>query len=153
MAKPELGTKRICTECSAKFYDLMKDPAVCPKCGTELNFQQEEPKPEPEKEKVVAPEAKSKADTDDNDKDAPESDAVVSFEEADKETKGAKSARIASLDDDDDDDDDDLDLGDDVVIDDLDDDDVVDDSTLLDDDDDFDDDVSNIIDADISKEE
>ena len=35
MAKPELGTKRICVACSAKFYDLQKNPAICPKCGTE----------------------------------------------------------------------------------------------------------------------
>jgi uncharacterized protein (TIGR02300 family) len=35
MAKPELGTKRVCVSCAAKFYDLTKTPAVCPKCGTE----------------------------------------------------------------------------------------------------------------------
>jgi uncharacterized protein (TIGR02300 family) len=35
MAKPELGTKRVCVSCGTKFYDLMKTPAVCPKCGTE----------------------------------------------------------------------------------------------------------------------
>ena len=35
MAKPELGTKRVCVSCGARFYDLMKQPAVCPKCGTE----------------------------------------------------------------------------------------------------------------------
>ncbi len=35
MAKPELGTKRVCVSCGAKFYDLTKTPAVCPKCGTE----------------------------------------------------------------------------------------------------------------------
>ena len=35
MAKPELGTKRVCVACGAKFYDLMKTPACCPKCGTE----------------------------------------------------------------------------------------------------------------------
>ena len=34
MAKPELGTKRLCSGCGAKFYDLGKDPIVCPKCGT-----------------------------------------------------------------------------------------------------------------------
>jgi uncharacterized protein (TIGR02300 family) len=34
VAKPELGTKRLCGSCSAKFYDLNKDPIVCPKCGT-----------------------------------------------------------------------------------------------------------------------
>ena len=34
MAKPELGTKRLCAGCGAKFYDLSKDPIVCPKCET-----------------------------------------------------------------------------------------------------------------------
>jgi uncharacterized protein (TIGR02300 family) len=40
MAKPELGTKRICVACSAKFYDLCKTPAVCPKCSTEQPAEQ-----------------------------------------------------------------------------------------------------------------
>lgn len=34
MAKPELGAKRQCHSCATKFYDLNKDPIVCPKCGT-----------------------------------------------------------------------------------------------------------------------
>ncbi len=34
VAKPELGTKRLCANCGAKFYDLNKDPIHCPKCGT-----------------------------------------------------------------------------------------------------------------------
>ena len=34
MAKPELGSKRQCQNCGAKFFDLNKDPIVCPKCGT-----------------------------------------------------------------------------------------------------------------------
>ncbi len=34
MAKPELGAKRQCQACGAKFFDLNKDPIVCPKCGT-----------------------------------------------------------------------------------------------------------------------
>ena len=33
-SKPELGTKRQCQNCGAKFFDLNKDPIVCPKCGT-----------------------------------------------------------------------------------------------------------------------
>jgi len=33
VAKPELGTKRVCQSCGAKFYDLSKDPITCPKCG------------------------------------------------------------------------------------------------------------------------
>jgi len=34
LAKSALGTKRICTGCAAKFYDLGKDPIVCPTCDT-----------------------------------------------------------------------------------------------------------------------
>jgi uncharacterized protein (TIGR02300 family) len=34
VAKPELGAKRQCQACGAKFFDLNKDPIVCPKCGT-----------------------------------------------------------------------------------------------------------------------
>ena len=34
MAKPELGAKRQCQHCGAKFFDLNRDPIVCPKCGT-----------------------------------------------------------------------------------------------------------------------
>jgi uncharacterized protein (TIGR02300 family) len=32
VAKPEWGTKRDCTECGARFYDLTRTPIVCPKC-------------------------------------------------------------------------------------------------------------------------
>ena len=34
MARPELGVKRHCMSCGAKFYDLNNDPIVCPKCET-----------------------------------------------------------------------------------------------------------------------
>jgi uncharacterized protein (TIGR02300 family) len=34
VAKPELGSKRQCLSCSTKFFDMNKDPIVCPKCGT-----------------------------------------------------------------------------------------------------------------------
>jgi uncharacterized protein (TIGR02300 family) len=34
VAKPELGSKRQCQNCGAKFFDLNRDPIVCPKCGT-----------------------------------------------------------------------------------------------------------------------
>ena len=37
LAKPELGEKQICPNCGAKFYDLTKRPAHCPKCATEFD--------------------------------------------------------------------------------------------------------------------
>jgi uncharacterized protein (TIGR02300 family) len=33
VAKPELGTKRLCPNCGAKYYDLNRDPIICPKCN------------------------------------------------------------------------------------------------------------------------
>lgn len=32
MAKPDLGLKRQCPSCGARFYDLNKRPITCPKC-------------------------------------------------------------------------------------------------------------------------
>ncbi len=34
MAKPELGTKRLCPNCGTKYYDLLRNPITCPNCGT-----------------------------------------------------------------------------------------------------------------------
>lgn len=34
MAKANLGEKQLCPSCGAKFYDLNKRPATCPKCAT-----------------------------------------------------------------------------------------------------------------------
>ncbi len=40
MAKPELGEKHSCVSCGARFFDLLKEPAICPKCGTEQPAEQ-----------------------------------------------------------------------------------------------------------------
>jgi len=37
VAKPNWGVKRICQSCTARFYDLAKDPILCPKCGAEFD--------------------------------------------------------------------------------------------------------------------
>lgn len=37
VAKPEWGTKRICPSCGARYYDLRKDPPICPTCGVEFD--------------------------------------------------------------------------------------------------------------------
>ncbi|HYY39574.1 MAG TPA: TIGR02300 family protein [Xanthobacteraceae bacterium] len=88
MAKPELGTKRLCTNCSAKFYDLNKDPIVCPKCHTVMELATVAARARPEtaaaadaaaaaEEEVVAPET-AEAE-------------FVSLEEADAEAQGKKT--------------------------------------------------------------
>jgi uncharacterized protein (TIGR02300 family) len=34
VAKPEWGSKRICPSCGTRYYDLMREPVICPKCST-----------------------------------------------------------------------------------------------------------------------
>jgi len=83
VAKAELGNKRLCTNCSAKFYDLNKGPIVCPKCHTVLQLAAVPARARPEparaqavEEEVVVPES-------------PEAE-FVSLEEADAEAQGKK---------------------------------------------------------------
>ena len=37
MADPKLGAKQVCPNCQAKFYDLGRRPAHCPKCATDFD--------------------------------------------------------------------------------------------------------------------
>ena len=43
--KAELGEKRVCPECEAKFYDLTRNPATCPMCQHSFDPAELEPKP------------------------------------------------------------------------------------------------------------
>lgn len=66
MAKSEWGAKHTCQECEARFYDLNRDPPVCPKCGTTVVREKParprraakaappEPRPATEEEKLAA---------------------------------------------------------------------------------------------------
>jgi uncharacterized protein (TIGR02300 family) len=90
VVKPELGTKRHCSGCGARFYDLNKDPIVCPKCHTVLELAAASAHARPDttttaraikpaaEEEVVAPEV---ADAE-----------FLSLEEADAEAQGKKTA-------------------------------------------------------------
>ena len=48
-----LGEKQICPSCSAKFYDLGKNPCKCPKCGHSYSPAVEEPKAKRSRNKRV----------------------------------------------------------------------------------------------------
>ncbi len=39
MAKAEWGTKRVCQSCATRFYDLMRTPCTCPKCGATVETE------------------------------------------------------------------------------------------------------------------
>ena len=41
MGKTDLGEKQACTNCGAKFYDLRRRPATCPKCTTSFDPAEE----------------------------------------------------------------------------------------------------------------
>ena len=41
MAKTDLGAKQVCPNCGAKFYDLGRRPAVCPKCTSSFDPAEE----------------------------------------------------------------------------------------------------------------
>lgn len=75
VAKPEWGTKRICQSCGAPFYDLRRDPIVCPKCGTVFDPEavlksrrsrvpEEEAPPKPKKPQAEVEEIETEEDED-----------------------------------------------------------------------------------------
>ena len=87
MAKPDLGTKRLCGSCGAKFYDLAKDPIVCPKCETVFHpvvYTSTRMRPEAARAPVapLVPEAAEVPEVADVE--------LVSLEDADAESGGAK---------------------------------------------------------------
>ncbi|WP_150495997.1 TIGR02300 family protein [Roseibium aquae] len=109
MAKPELGTKRLCPSCGAKYYDLNRDPITCPKCGTIFQVVMTS------RAAKAAKAAKEIEDEDDEDVDvdAPE---IVTLDEADSEAEGV-SDDVPDLEDDEVEIDDDDTEADDVFID------------------------------------
>ncbi|WP_243374509.1 TIGR02300 family protein [Microvirga solisilvae] len=123
MAKPELGLKRQCMSCGAKFYDLSRDPAVCPKCGTVFQAVA--------LSRAAAP-AVARAAVKDDDEDTeleasgPEMVSLDEVEAGENEVAG----------------DDDIDVGDDDTED-----------TFLEDEEEGDDDVSDLIDSDLEDDE
>jgi uncharacterized protein (TIGR02300 family) len=122
VAKPELGTKRLCASCGAKFYDLNKDPIICPKCEAVFvvpvvttRASRADAARAPVKTVAVEPET---VDAD-----------FVSLEDADAEAAGGKKAAAVG----------DVDVEDEAG------DDAADDDTFIEETDDADDDVTDII--------
>lgn len=154
MADPALGTKQICPNCTAKFYDLMKRPAHCPKCAFEFD-PEEALRTRRTRVRPAAPDEYNDDDTEDQvkgkaagdeDEDeepevtAPEIDEVVAddpvlIDEDDDDLDPADPARVTP-------DSVDMDIEDADLVDDADDDDV---PFLEDDDDDsFDEEIDGL---------
>jgi uncharacterized protein (TIGR02300 family) len=93
VAKPELGTKRLCAHCSAKFYDLHKDPIVCPKCGAVHEIAPVVTRGRPDAAAAAAaarPPAPAPVPVEEVAIAEPPDAEFVSLEEADAEAQGAK---------------------------------------------------------------
>jgi len=86
VAKSELGTKRLCGGCGAKFYDLNKSPITCPKCDEVFTVVVVSSRARPEAAKVVRPPVPK---VEPEILEVPEAE-LVSLEEADAEAEGAK---------------------------------------------------------------
>jgi uncharacterized protein (TIGR02300 family) len=162
LVKADLGTKRACPSCNARFYDLGKRPIECPKCGfsyePESLFKQRRSRaPEPAAGIVPASDAEDDEEDEDEDTESEDDEEEEAIEEA--------PLKVAATGEDEDEDAEEEEAeaesgmsvveGDDVAIDDIevedDEDDEEDD--LLGEVEDEEDDVSGIIDPDIVKDE
>jgi uncharacterized protein (TIGR02300 family) len=124
VAKPELGTKRLCASCGAKFYDLSKTPITCPKCHTVMEIAPVTTRPRPEPARAAAPVKEVAVEPETQDAE------FVSLEDADAEAQGKKVAGDADVAGDDD-----------IEIDDE----PIDDAALIEEQEESDDDVTDII--------
>jgi uncharacterized protein (TIGR02300 family) len=124
LAKLELGSKHQCQNCGAKFFDLNKDPIVCPKCGTVFQSVAARARP--------AAKAEEEEDTE---VATPAGVEVVSLDEVEAGEEKAAEPAV-----------DDIDVEEDAE------DDAADDPFLEEEEED-DDDVTNLIDGDIAPDE
>ena len=97
MAKPEWGSKRICPSCGARYYDLLREPVICPKCATPfdaeafLKSRRSRPAPPVEKElePVGADEIDAEVETEEaeapEEEEEEEEEEAVPLEEAEEE--------------------------------------------------------------------
>lgn len=122
VAKPELGTKRVCPITGRKFYDLNKDPVVSPYTGESYPRSYFEPVAR------GATRGETRAAAAEEDSEDVADVEVISLEEADAESTSAKTPAAA----------DDIDVDEDIVAD-------GDDDTFLEEDEDDGDDVSDLI--------
>ena len=114
MAKPEWGLKRTCLSCGARFYDMQRDPIICPSCEAEFD-------PlalvRPRRARAAASQAKAKAEekaagseetapedeellVDDNDDDALEVNDDINLGDDGDEDLLADDSENAGIDDD-----------------------------------------------------
>ena len=100
MANPEWGTKRNCQSCGTKFYDLLREPIVCPKCHTEFDpeafLKTRRSRPASTVDKEVAPTVVAGTDPDLEIEDAEVLDDEAAVADAEEEAEDWREAGKAS---------------------------------------------------------
>ena len=89
MAKPELGTKRVCPDTGRKFYDLNKDPVISPYTGKVVPVEVATTRARPDQAAAVQ---RAAAPAEEVAAPEPQEAELVSLEDADAEAQGAKGA-------------------------------------------------------------
>lgn len=84
MASFERGTKRQCLHCGTKFYDLHRDPILCPSCGKVFLLTEARPPRYAKEDEAEAEDAEVEEVIDVT---APE---IVSLDEVEAEEEGAE---------------------------------------------------------------
>ncbi|HET7410670.1 MAG TPA: TIGR02300 family protein [Paracoccaceae bacterium] len=94
MPKPEWGVKRTCPHCETRFYDLQKEPIVCPECGTTYDVDAHGKVSHTRERRAVAPAGADEEDlvddedlVKDEDADEDEDDALLGDEEEGEDAK------------------------------------------------------------------
>jgi len=91
VAKPEWGSKRICPSCGTRYYDLLREPVICPKCATpfdaEAFLKSRRTRPAAPVEKELEPVGADEVDTELETEEAEggEEEEAVPLEEAEEE--------------------------------------------------------------------
>lgn len=88
LAKTDLGEKQLCPNCGAKFYDLRRRPAVCPKCTTSFDPAEEGVRAKRGRARVTA------HDTAYDDDDELEKKKVKSEDDDDEDEESEETAEV-----------------------------------------------------------
>ena len=92
MTNSKWGTKRTCLGCGKRFYDMQRNPIVCPSCDTPFEINRPEnprrpragAKPKPVSVVEAPVESPAKSDGDDAKMDASETNGTEDIAEAEK---------------------------------------------------------------------
>ena len=92
MAKPELGTKRVCPDTGRKIYDLNKDPVISPYTGKVVPVEMPTTTRARPDQAAAAAQRAAAAPAEEAAAPEPQEAEFVSLEDADAEAQGAKGA-------------------------------------------------------------